>query len=81
MRRHLGTCLEHSRVIDSRFRPQSGHVYRWRKCLKCARRFATNEVEIDELERLRRIESLQQKLHEVALAASEIFADSTDSTD
>ena len=62
MRKHLGSCINHSHVVDSRPREGDGTVWRRRRCLKCYRRFTTFEIEGEELERLRRLDIFERKL-------------------
>ncbi len=48
--KHAGDCLQHSRVADSRYRSgRDIYVYRQRECLKCGRKWSTNEISTAEL--------------------------------
>lgn len=78
MRKHLGSCINNSQVVDSRPREDDGTVYRRRKCLKYSRRFTTFEIEADEFERLRRLDVFERKL--VAFADELQAADAISTT-
>lgn len=54
-------CIQQAEVIDFCAR-EGGFVYRRRQCLKCNRRFSTNEIEEYELVRLRACEEALQQL-------------------
>lgn len=44
---HEGRCLEHGRVIDTRY-SEKGHRRRRYECTKCGRRFTTREVYMED---------------------------------
>lgn len=74
MIKHAGTCLEYSRVYDSRYRSPD-HVYRKRVCQRCKRSFTTREIEQDEYDRLMKLDQLRQHMHDMALELSGRFLD------
>lgn len=70
---HAGDCLEHSKVLDSRYR--GGYVHRRRVCTRCNRGFFTSEfAHNSDFDPVIRIRKAAEKLDDIIVGLGQILS-------